>query len=79
MLLAIFLILIIFMTYLAIMNFKYMIDKQALTELLLFQNEVINYSFSLNNMTFEEGMDSFLEFKTNQILNENKYEQIGGE
>jgi len=67
------------MTYLAIMNFKYMIDKQALTELLLFQNEVINYSFSLNNMTFEEGMDSFLEFKTNQILNENKYEQIGGE
>ena len=67
------------MTYLVIMNFKYMIDKQALTELLLFQNEVINYSFSFNNMTFEEGMDSFLEFKTNQILNENKYEQIGGE
>lgn len=76
MLLVIFLILIVFMVYLMVMNLKYMIDKQALTDLLVFQNEVINYSFSLNNMTFQEGMDSFLEFKTDQILNENRYEQI---
>lgn len=79
MLLAIFLILITFMVALMVMNVKYMIEKQALTELLLFQNEALNYSFSLNNMTFEEGMDSFVQFKTNQILNENKIEQIGGE